>query len=264
MEQHYRFSTYREKLIEHLFIGDLLKASWLSGERSLEVAKPEVDSRGYDVIIERNGMVRHIQLKTSHRTASAANQKVHIGLGEKPAGCVIWIMFDEHTLELGPFLFYGDRLGGRLPSVLDFKVAKHTKANAQGEKAARPGIREVPKSKFEVLRTIDEVFAALFGDRSRSDITALRSVKTGFHALIKQRLTTLRLQVPDNLPELADPLPTADSPAWWAVSGMYGGFSYWGERDCLIVESWSRVIGGSGQRHEVTPAGAKLLEEGFV
>ena len=32
----------------------------------------------------------------------------------------------------------------------------------------------------------------------------------------------------------------------------------------LVAESWCRVVGGSGQRHEITPAGSRLVEEGFV
>jgi hypothetical protein len=49
---------------------------------------------------------------------------------------------------------------------------------------------------------------------------------------------------------------------------MCGGFSYWlegeGEQTKLITESWCRVVGGSGQRHEVTAEGSRLVEEGFV
>lgn len=59
--QHFRHSSFREKLIEHLFIRELLKLSWLQGDCSLEVAKPEVDNRGYDIVVERDGVVRHIQ-----------------------------------------------------------------------------------------------------------------------------------------------------------------------------------------------------------
>jgi len=268
MEQHYRFSSYREKLIEHLFIGELLKASWLSGECSLEVAKPEVDSRGYDVIIERNGVVRHIQLKTSHRTAITTSQNVHIGLAEKPAGCVVWIQFDEKTLDLGPFLFYGDKAGGPLPSVLDLKVGKHTKANSQGVKVERPDIRKVPKSRFEPLATIDQVFGALFGAASSASGDDLQALEEALGTLISQRLADLCLDLPATFPVLGHPLPTAEAPAWWPVPGMYGGFSYWGEKavegNRLIVESWSRVVGGSGQRHAVSASGSTLLEEGFV
>jgi len=45
MEQHYLKSSFREKLIEHLFIGELLKLSWLEGGCALEIAKPEVDNQ---------------------------------------------------------------------------------------------------------------------------------------------------------------------------------------------------------------------------
>ena len=78
MEQHYLKSSFREKLIEHQFIGELLKCAWQDGECSMEIAKPEVDSGGYDLIAEQNGIVRHIQLKASHVNAKAAKQKIHI------------------------------------------------------------------------------------------------------------------------------------------------------------------------------------------
>lgn len=32
----------------------------------------------------------------------------------------------------------------------------------------------------------------------------------------------------------------------------------------LVSESWCRVVGGSGQRHELTSEGSRLLEEGLV
>ncbi|MEH8223404.1 hypothetical protein Q7I19_20645 [Aeromonas veronii] len=57
MDKHYLKSSFREKLIEHLFIGEMLKLSWSSDRCSLEVAKPEVDNQGYDLIAEENGVV---------------------------------------------------------------------------------------------------------------------------------------------------------------------------------------------------------------
>jgi hypothetical protein len=36
------------------------------------------------------------------------------------------------------------------------------------------------------------------------------------------------------------------------------------DRRTLAVESWSRVVGGSGQRHHITGDGVVLVEEGFV
>ncbi|MBS4704412.1 hypothetical protein J4G56_11690 [Aeromonas veronii] len=163
MDKHYLKYSFREKLIEHLFIGEMLKLSWSSDRCSLEVAKPEVDNQGYDLIAEENGVIRHIQLKAAHLHAKAAKQKVHIALASKPSGCVLWVYFNEDTLELGPFLFFGSSAGQPLPSLEGMHTAKHTKANAEGVKAERPEIREVPKGKFEKFETVEQVYAKLFG-----------------------------------------------------------------------------------------------------
>ncbi len=162
MDQDYLKSSFREKLIEHLFIGELLKHSWLKGGCSLEFAKPEVDNQGYDLIAEQNGIIRHIQLKTSHLKARTAKQKVHIALSSKPSGCVIWVFFNEQSMELGPFLFFGGSSGLPLPGLDGFKLAKHTKANAEGIKAERPEIREIPKSQFRKYEMVQKIYELLF------------------------------------------------------------------------------------------------------
>jgi hypothetical protein len=52
---------------------------------------------------------------------------------------------------------------------------------------------------------------------------------------------------------------------WFGVPGMYGGFSVTLMKDSyLYVESWLRVVGGSGQAHVVTHEGVTLVDEGFV
>lgn len=163
MDQHYLHSSFREQLIEHLFVGELLKLSWTQGGCSLEVAKSEVDNQGYDLIVEDKGVIRHIQLKASHLSAVAAGQKIHIGLSKKPSGCVVWIYFNEQTLELGPFLLLGAGPGEPLPDISEFRVAKHAKANAEGVKAERPDIRVVNKGQFKRYETISELYSALFG-----------------------------------------------------------------------------------------------------
>ena len=157
-------SSYREKLLEHLFVGDLLRYAWLHKNAALEVAGPEVDRAGYDVILEADGAIRHVQLKSSSILASTASQKIHIDLGRKPSGCIVWLHFDPENLELGPFRFYGGQPGKPLPPLDGFKVARHVKGNAAGYKAERPHIRVIPKGKFEVLKTIPEIYQRLFGN----------------------------------------------------------------------------------------------------
>ena len=174
MSQHFINSSFRERLIEHLFVGELLRHSWLSRGCKLEVAKPEVDNSGYDLIAEEGGVVRHIQLKASHRGARTATQNIHTALGSKPSGAVVWVRFDPASLELGPFLFFGGLPGERLPDLSDFRVAKHSKGNSEGVKAERPAIRTVSKGQFRQYATSVEVYEALFGSCASPSTLVLR------------------------------------------------------------------------------------------
>jgi hypothetical protein len=162
MTQHTEHSTYREKLIEHLFVGELLKHSWLSRTYSLEVARPEVDRAGYDVVLEEHGITRHVQLKATFKGSTVRRQKVHTFLAKKPSGCIVVIEFNE-SLGLGPYLFFGGLPGSPLPALESFKVARHSKGNAQGEKTLRPNIREVPHSAFVKAVDLKELYTLMFG-----------------------------------------------------------------------------------------------------
>jgi len=163
MSKHTEHSSFREKLIEHLLVAELLKLSWSHGNCQLEVAKPEVDNSGYDIILEDNRVVRHVQLKASYLGGKTARQKVNVKLAGKPSGCVLWIYFNEDTLELGPFLFFGGLPGECLPGIDGLKIAKHTKGDKDGVKAERPQIREINKGKFTKYDTIEEIYGVLFG-----------------------------------------------------------------------------------------------------
>lgn len=155
---HSERSTNREKILEHLFVGDLLRCLWRSGVRDVEVLRAEVDSGGFDLVIECDGILRHIQLKTSHRDAKTAKVEVNIALAKRSSGCVIWLLFDEVTLELGPFLWFGAEPDRRLPD-LGERIGRHTR----GSKGYRKNIRQVCRSAFTRLTSIDDLAQALFG-----------------------------------------------------------------------------------------------------
>lgn len=161
-ENHYKNSSFREKLIEHLFIGELLKLAWQNGD-SLEIAKPEVDNQGYDLIVEINSVIRHIQLKSTKVGGKASRQNIHLALSRKPAGCVIWIYFDEQTLTLGPFLYFGGAAADApMGNLSDLNVAMHTKCDTKGLKKDRPNLRRVNKGAYTRYKSIPELYAKLF------------------------------------------------------------------------------------------------------
>ena len=107
-------------------------------------------------------MIRHVQLKSSHRDARRVAITASVNLVDRPSACILWIYFDADTLLLGPFLWFGGAPGEKIPS-LGEKIATHTKHNADGEKAPRIGQCGVAKSRFDRLDTMDAVIQKLIG-----------------------------------------------------------------------------------------------------
>jgi hypothetical protein len=164
MDADTHYSSYRERLIEHLFVGEVLRELWLSGISQVEVLRAETDAGGYDVVIECNSVVRHIQLKATKEKGKRTSVGVNVGLFKKPSGCVVWIYFNPETLRLGPFLWFGDRPGRRLPMLPEFKTGRHTKGDSKGYKAERPNVRIVPKRNFQPVNSDAQLLVRLFGD----------------------------------------------------------------------------------------------------
>jgi hypothetical protein len=164
-ELYSRHSSHVEKMLEHVFVSEVLQEAWLGRGLIVEVSRGEVDAYGYDIVMECGGTVRHIQLKTRLAEGKTNRVEVSVLLGEKPGGCVVWMLHNElanHRFGLS-YLFFGGRPGERMTDIRAFKVAKHTKHNSKAMRTQRPNIREVGKSRFEKLATISEVVARLFG-----------------------------------------------------------------------------------------------------
>lgn len=165
-----RESSFREKLLEHVFVSELLQEAWLNRKpQMVEVLRSEVDSSGYDLVLECNGVVRHVQLKSSRDGAKTSRQNVNVKLAKKPCGCVVWLNFAEagtpKRVKLS-YLFFGGRPGEPLcddETLRGFQITKHTKGDATGHKAERPGSRVVPKSAFTKIASTRELLEKLFG-----------------------------------------------------------------------------------------------------
>lgn len=165
-EADYVHSSRRENLIEHVFVGEVLRHLWCSGHHEVDVLRAETDAGGYDLVIEANSIIRHIQLKSSAINAKTSVQKVNVALWDKPSGCVVWVRFTPETMALGPFRWYGGKPGMSLREKIDantLSIAKHSKANAQGMKAERKNIRQINSGKFDQVETISALVTKLFG-----------------------------------------------------------------------------------------------------
>lgn len=123
--EHNMYSSYREMLLEHLFAGAVMRHLWLRGFTRLEMLKSHVDDSGYDLILEANSIVRHIQLKASHHGSATSRVNVNDALARKLSGCVIWMSFDSTTLDFDYFLWFGGEPGKKLPTLSEFDKATH-------------------------------------------------------------------------------------------------------------------------------------------
>lgn len=143
--------------------------------------------------------------------------------------------------------------------------AWRTLQNARGERPLDVAVRKGHSHLFEIL-------APVLKRQVPSGV--LLKIQQIFHEVIRGRVNDLVRENALRLPEL-EPLLELPSPPepeklamWFVVPGMYGGFSFdlvtEGVDAKLVTESWCRIEGGSGQRHEITSAGSVLVDEGFV
>ncbi len=151
-----------ESILEHRFLADCGAMLWSKGVYDFEVLHAESDNSGYDLVIEANSIVRHIQLKSMVAGGTRARINVHRSLQSKPSACVIWIIYDLDDLRVQQYLWFGDEAGKPLPDIGD-RVVRHSRANADGLKGVRPALRNIPKGRFHPIGSMKELAEKLFG-----------------------------------------------------------------------------------------------------
>jgi hypothetical protein len=72
-------------------------------------------------------------------------------------------------MELGPFLWFGGKAGEPMPDIRGMRIARHTRANADGVKQERPNQRSIPKARFKRVAGIDELLSLMFGEFRRRE-----------------------------------------------------------------------------------------------
>lgn len=160
-EAHSNYSTLRESILEHLLTGALLRRLWERRIFDVELLRSEFDAGGYDLVLSRGMITRHIQLKASAGTTR--KQNINLRLCDRPAGCVVWLIIDD-DLNILKYLWFGGQPTEPLHLEDSLKIAKHTKGNSQGEKLPRPGLRVIPRSRFQELEGLDSLITRLLGE----------------------------------------------------------------------------------------------------
>jgi hypothetical protein len=164
---HYNHSTLRERIVEHVFVGDALRTLWRRGVVDVEVLRSEFDAHGYDLVMARGKIIRHIQFKTG-TSRKPGNVSVSQSLADKSSGCVVWIKVAA-DLDMGPFFWFGAGPGEPLPSMGHYPSPLRATHNRDGKRPIRKNHRTVPGAKFRPLATLDDVLEALFGSLPKSE-----------------------------------------------------------------------------------------------
>lgn len=166
-------SVLREKVFEHIFLGDLTRTLLGSGRRC-EVLRAEFDGSGFDVALEAEGVLRHVQLKAMRADGKRTHVDIHMALAAKPSGCVVWMLVDPATFQTTAYRWFGAPPGQPMPA-LGNKAVRHTKADSQGVKAERADLRQLGRGRFESIPNMEALIERLFGDERTRDVLALRA-----------------------------------------------------------------------------------------
>ncbi|MEP7349772.1 MAG: hypothetical protein ABI668_07445 [Sphingorhabdus sp.] len=154
-------SSLIESLLEYRFLAEL--GAYLARfNTAMEVLRGDVDRAGHDIVLEAKGIMRHVQLKATIAGGKRSSITVNNALSFKPAGCIVWMTYDPVTYQIIAMRWFGGAPGAPLPATGD-RVARHTKANSAGIKAAREQHRIMPGGKFEKMTGFAQLSERLFG-----------------------------------------------------------------------------------------------------
>ena len=144
-------------------------------DSTVEVLRSEVDSAGYDLVMECGGRTRYIELKSSREGSRAASQTVNVKLQQKPGGCVIWLLLERspsvprYNLD---YLVFGRKGGQPMPPLDEFKSAKQTRADSEGNRKERPNTRVIPRSQFKGIESTSALIDWLLGSPPGHSVVA--------------------------------------------------------------------------------------------
>ena len=166
-------SSARENVFEHLLLAQI-GAELLARDVDYDELHSSVDKDGYDILLVVGDIQRHIQLKVMIRGGKRSDVTIHRKLARRPSGCVLWLTYDPATRSFCDIRWFGAAPGQPLPDLGD-KVARHSRANAQGLKGERPDHRIIAARRFERLDDIAHLVDRLFGPLPADPLSFLYS-----------------------------------------------------------------------------------------
>jgi len=102
-----------EKILEYRFLAELTSELY-KHDTPFDVMRGDVDHHGYDLAIEANGRLRHIQLKGKKAGARARGWHCNDNLWQRGSGCIVLLEHAKFCSEISGIRFFGGRPGEKL------------------------------------------------------------------------------------------------------------------------------------------------------
>lgn len=157
-------STYRESLLESIFVAELVQSCAMTGRPWVEIARGFVDFQGYDLVATCGRITRYIQLKSSKPGVD-----LHRALANKwrSACCIITAPYVDPDLRriCLDYLWFGGAAGEPLVFPEGARPAKtSTNRNRDGVfvKLDRKNHLRVGATHFRSVPSIDALAGLLF------------------------------------------------------------------------------------------------------
>lgn len=157
-------SSHVENVLRHAFLAELASEVWRDDPNEpLGISNAEVDDSGYDVVIERNAIIRRIQIKQHHEGKVPRAYSVRVGFATYPGSCIVAIAHSLIDLRPVSYSYYGSGPEEPMPYI---EAHRSTKApgrrTADGQRIIRLKYRDVPFSRFKKNLSIRQLIEELF------------------------------------------------------------------------------------------------------
>jgi len=157
-------SSYVENVLRHAFLAELSCLVWENDPfDSLKISNAEVDDCGYDVVLARGNVVRHVQLKQAHDEKKPQKFSVRVSFATLPGSCLVVISHALADLRPTSYAFYGGGPSDEMPYIEAHRTTKASgRRTADGNRVLRLNYRDAPYSRFKRGLTAKELLDELF------------------------------------------------------------------------------------------------------
>jgi hypothetical protein len=131
-----------ENMVEHVFLAELLRHMWYQRGEVVEVAKAQVDSWGYDVVLAAGNRIRYVQLKAS--LPADVNER----LADREGGCIVAALPGEDATRMRYRLWEAKGDLTKLPPAKSsvYKRDTNQRHERTGHRHVRQGLFSKPPS----------------------------------------------------------------------------------------------------------------------